>query len=88
MAGAKMLLNTHDCMGHVFTCTLNALSSTSVAAQAIFINDKESLRWERAHDILSQEESYLQCVVPPERPKSGKVFQLTVIYWPIDLSYI
>ena len=41
------------------------MSGTGVAAQAILINEKESLRWERAHDILSQEESYVQCVVPP-----------------------
>ena len=36
--------------------------------------------------LLSQEEPYVQCVVPPVRPKSGKVFQL--IYWPIDLLAI
>ena len=35
------------------------MSGTGVAVQAILINEKESLRGERAaHDILSQEELY------------------------------
>ena len=51
------------------------MSGAGVAAQAILSNEKEILRWERAHDILSQEESYVQCVVPPVRPKSGEVFR-------------
>ena len=62
------------CRPRVHTCTLNAMSSTGVAAQAILINEKEGLPWERAHDILSQEESYVQCNVPPVRPKSGEIF--------------
>ena len=31
----------------------------SGTAQAILINEKESLQWQRAHVILSQEESYM-----------------------------
>jgi len=69
-------------MGTFSHVHFNAMSGAGVAAQAILSNEKESLRWERAHDILSQEESYVQCVVPPVRPKSGEVF----LYHALDAS--
>ena len=46
-------------MGTFSHVHFNAMSGAGVAAQAILSNEKESLRWERAHDILSQEESYV-----------------------------
>ena len=62
---------------HVFmhTCTLIVMFSTVLTAEPIFTNERNSLTWEKAYNILqSQEWSHVECNVPPVRPKSGEVF--------------
>lgn len=59
----------------VHTCTLIVMSSTVLTAEPIFTNERNSLTWEKAYNILrSQEWSHVECNVPPVRPKSGEVF--------------
>ena len=59
----------------VHRCSLIVMSSAVVTAQPIFTNERDSLTWEKAYNILrSQEGSYVKCNVPPVRPKSGEVF--------------
>jgi len=60
------------------------MSIAMLTTRPIFMDERKSLMWEKAYDILvhCNGGSYVQCNIPPVKPKSGEVF----LYCALDAS--